>query len=318
MEAKKSTLELSVVIPTIGKMDILHQTLQNLQKAKTGLNVEVIVVDDSKDGHVSLPDYSDVAVLKSGGRGASFARNTGWRAAKSHLLLFLDDDILVNRENLERTLSLHASSGKVGYNFFWHYPTELMDLVRKIKFGKYILKHQLHSNVHRIKQDIPDTGFIIENGLSSQYFSIERKWMEAVGGYDKIPFAGIEDLILYKKLKDIGVQIYLSPHDRIFQNEQNRLDVQSIVNRYRTGSFTRRIAVQMGHSDMGVQFSSIQKLLGAGRSIFDPILKLVISYCPYGLIYEKAINARLSIATYQGFVCDPFPEGFNSIKKESR
>lgn len=307
MQGSKSEPELSVIIPTVGRMEILLRTLQELCDAAEGLNLEIIVVDDSALGGVELESFPGVVLLRSGGRGASFARNIGWRAAKAGLLLVLDDDILVHRANIMRTLELHASSEKVGYNFFWEYPEDLMKQVRSIKFGNYIIQHRLYSNSHRIKEDISKSGYMLQQGLSSQYFSIERKWIEAVDGYDKIPYAGIEDLLLFKKLRAIGVDIYLSPRDIVFQNEQNRLTVESIVNRYRTGALTRRIAVQMGHPEMGVQLSNFQKQIGKASSLIEPILKWVIRYFPYGLIYQKAVNARLSIATYRGFFKDPLP-----------
>ncbi len=299
--------ELSIVIPTVGRVEILNRTLAALKKATEGFHVEVIVVDDSTGGVVSLHPPLGFILHRSGGKGASTARNTGWREAKSDLILFLDDDMLIEAHHIKRTLELHAESGNKAYNFFWLYPPDLMNQLNETKFGKYILKHRLYSNAHRLPDYKPNKkGFEKMEGLTSQYFSIEKKWLEVVNGYDTIPFAGVEDMLLYKKLNEIGVEVHLSFDEVVYQNESNRLQVSSVVNRYRTGALTRRLAVEMGHPEMGVRMSPFQKIIGGLAWIIEPVVKGAM-FLPYGPIYEKAVNTQLFFATYRGYYVDRLP-----------
>ena len=307
--------KLSIIIPTVGKRNVLDPTLERLKRAISGDDIEVIVVDDSADSHLSSAEVAPFILLKGGGKGAANARNLGWKKAKASLLLFLDDDIWITRGHLEKTFALHQEKSAKAYNFFWTYPDELMDQLGNNPFGRYILRRKLYSNEHRLDFDPKQkTGFVKMDGLTSQYFSIEKRWIEAVGGYDSIPFAGIEDLLLYQKLADQGVTVFLSLDDIVYQYEVNKLSSNSLVSRYRTGALTRRVAVNNGHPEHGVKFSSIQKAKGALGNRIEPLLKIAERRLPFGKLYERVINYRLFIATHRGFYLDEIPLEFRKKK----
>ena len=104
------TFQLSIIIPTVGRPSILPRTLKALQAAIRGLAIEVIVVDDSKEGNIDIGDYP-FHLIRSGGKGASNARNCGWIQARADLLLFMDDDIIIESSHLRKTLELHSKRG---------------------------------------------------------------------------------------------------------------------------------------------------------------------------------------------------------------
>ncbi|WP_158642264.1 HAD-IIIA family hydrolase [Actinomadura sp. WAC 06369] len=90
----------TVVVPTVGR-ESLRGTLSALLAALGGAAPaphEIIVVDDRPvpGAPLPLPDTgeSDLRVLRSGGRGPAAARNTGWRAAATEWIAFLDDDVV--------------------------------------------------------------------------------------------------------------------------------------------------------------------------------------------------------------------------------
>lgn len=89
----------SVVVPTVGRpsLQLLLDSVAALRPG-TPRPDEVIVVDDRRDPRSVLSprvDGSEVRVLSGGGRGPAAARNLGWRAARTHWICFLDDDVLV-------------------------------------------------------------------------------------------------------------------------------------------------------------------------------------------------------------------------------
>jgi glycosyltransferase involved in cell wall biosynthesis len=304
-------MELSVIIPTTGDRDILDITLHHLKNAIAGRSIEIIVVDDSSDHSLHL--LEGATLLHTGGRGASHARNAGIKKAKSELLLFLDDDILIERSHIEKTLKLHRQPTAKAFNFFWVYPDKLMEQLEKTKFGRYVLHEGLYSNAHRLNSLYTETSEIQkQGGLTSQYFSIEKRWMDTVKGYDPIPFAGVEDLLLYKKLKSRGVDVYLCPDQIIYQNEAKRIKVKKLFDRYRTGALTRRIAFLRGHEDLGVHFSRFERKKGKLGQKLLPFLTLMEKHLPYGYSYRKVIHYMLFTATFLGYYEDPLPPPYAS------
>jgi hypothetical protein len=118
--------------------------------------------------------------------------------------------------------------------------------------------------------------------------------------------------MLYSKLAAIDVVVYLSLDDIVHQYEVNKLSSDSLVSRYRTGALTRRVAVEMGHPEHGVNFTQGQRAKGAMGSRVEGILKTVEKLLPFGSVYERLINFRLFIATYRGFYSDPLPSEFST------
>ncbi|GGV22092.1 haloacid dehalogenase [Actinomadura cremea] len=101
-------MDYTVVVPTVGR-ESLRGTLSGLLAALEGAAPaphEIIVVDDRPvpGAPLPLPDAGGHAlrVLRSGGRGPAAARNTGWRAAATEWIAFLDDDVVPGHRWPER------------------------------------------------------------------------------------------------------------------------------------------------------------------------------------------------------------------------
>jgi hypothetical protein len=87
-------MNLSVVIPTYNRADLLPETLEAVL-AQTLKPAEIIVVDDgSTDGTTDLLDHYApvVRAIRIENSGDMVARNTGLRAATSDLVAFCDSD----------------------------------------------------------------------------------------------------------------------------------------------------------------------------------------------------------------------------------
>lgn len=88
--------EVSVIIPTHNRQRLVSRAVRSVLN-QTYEDLECIVVDDaSSDGTPqviqTIEDERLVYLRHDRNRGASGARNTGIRAAKSSLIAFLDDD----------------------------------------------------------------------------------------------------------------------------------------------------------------------------------------------------------------------------------
>jgi len=94
----------SIVIPTIGRPS-LRVLLDSLAEsaASGGTSLPSVFVVDDRPTVGDADDLSaftefPLTILRSGGRGPASARNTGWRAARTDWVVFLDDDVIVSRE----------------------------------------------------------------------------------------------------------------------------------------------------------------------------------------------------------------------------
>ena len=301
-------MKLSVIIPTKDRQEILQRTLHHLAEATEGVDAEIIVVNDSEKKIELQHADARIKIVQNSKSGAASARNTGVKNSEGGLLLFLDDDILVNKANIARTFALHEKGAKRGYNFFWLYPPDLIEKLPQSSLGRYILKHLLFTNSHRIKINDQHDELIHANGLTSQYFSILRSDFLLTGGYDEnIPHAGIEDMILYKELTKQGIEIFISPSDIVFQNESDRLELNSILERCRRGAITIRKANELGY-EMKYVFPVWKKMLGATLLPFKGMIYQMAKSLPGWMICDmvrfRLINLLLGLSFYKGYFRD--------------
>ncbi len=98
-----------VVIPTIGRWDLLGQAIDAVQ-AQVGVGTRIIVVNDSgKPAPVSIAQRADV-VDTAGRTGEGAARAAGLAAVTSDLVAFCDDDDLWRPHKLARQVEALGST----------------------------------------------------------------------------------------------------------------------------------------------------------------------------------------------------------------
>jgi GT2 family glycosyltransferase len=195
---------LSIVIPTLGRSEALPHVLSALarQQPDPG-DVEIVLVVDA-DGVLPNPESLSgasgtigVNVLRSERWGASAARNTGWRASRAPLTLFLDDDIVPCAGLISEHLKWHDANpqqevGVLG-RVRWSPAVQVTPFMRWLEMG--------------IQFDYPSIRGI-EIGWQQFYscnVSVKRAMLERVGGFDEhvFPF-GYEDLDLGRRMSEHG------------------------------------------------------------------------------------------------------------------
>ena len=108
----------SVIIPCKGHATELRACLSGLQRTRTTVAFEIIVVDSNTDNNVMrvIQDFDNVRLLRSKANlKAGLARNLGVTAARGHLIAFIDADCIPSRRWLEAACrELTAGARMVG------------------------------------------------------------------------------------------------------------------------------------------------------------------------------------------------------------
>ena len=134
-------MELSLIICTYNREKYLQKTLEyiNVQTLDTN-RFEVIIVDNNSSDSTKLiaEDYikshSNARYIFESKQGLSYARNTGYKEAKSENLLYLDDDAYLNAEGLENLVDFINTDENltvVGGRAIIKYPEEKPEWVTK-------------------------------------------------------------------------------------------------------------------------------------------------------------------------------------------
>jgi GT2 family glycosyltransferase len=103
---------ISVIIPTVSRPRLLAQLLDSLREQIFDGSFEVIVIDDAidkrrppeLDGLSFRTGQCECRVVQGEGKGPARARNLGVEHAKGTYLLFLDDDVRVDRRYVGRVV----------------------------------------------------------------------------------------------------------------------------------------------------------------------------------------------------------------------
>ncbi|MER8639576.1 glycosyltransferase family 2 protein [Mesorhizobium sp. M1227] len=116
----------SVIIPAHNAQDTIDETLRSV-RSQSHRALEIIVVDDgSRDQTVTIARHHmevdpRVRLIRQANAGVAAARNTGWQAAQSDLIAFVDADDLWAPTKIERQLAAFDRAGeKVGLVYCWY------------------------------------------------------------------------------------------------------------------------------------------------------------------------------------------------------
>jgi GT2 family glycosyltransferase len=200
-------VQISIVIPTLGRPALLRRVLDRLDaQAAPAEAFEVVVVADAAEERLAELDAA-VAGRAYGARrligprpGASAARNAGWRAAMAPLVLFLDDDILPERALVAEHLEWHRRNPQEEVGVLGH--VRWADELRVTPFMRWL--------EHGIQFDYPNIHGT-EAGWGRFYTanaSVKRALVERAGGFEEeaLPF-GYEDLDLALRMHAHGFRL---------------------------------------------------------------------------------------------------------------
>ena len=177
-------MEISVVVPTFNRRETVMRTLQTLfaQSLDPSRFEVIVVVDGSTDGTAAalkqLRPACGFQVVEQENRGLAGARNTGYRAARASLVLFLDDDMLCDPGLVQTHLHAHqATDDIIGFGAIFLSSDSLHNLAAECFNREIGSSHLKRKHNPQLKWELRECVF--------SNSSISRSKLELLGGFDE-------------------------------------------------------------------------------------------------------------------------------------
>ncbi len=174
-------MKLSIVIPTFNEEKYIETTLKRLtDQTLSRNNYEIIVVDNgSQDRTVSIvKKYADKVIVLDKKRTIGSLRNMGVAHSRGSLILFMDADVLVDSDFLDKVVSFKGDYG-----------------LPKVKIGSIRLINLVNNIFHTISG-----GLNITLGCCMLF---RKELFLSIDGFDEGLVCN-EDLDIFLKAKDNG------------------------------------------------------------------------------------------------------------------
>jgi GT2 family glycosyltransferase len=303
-------MEISIVIPTYNRNNILYKHLAIAYAALKGLDHEIIVINDSKTNRVEIPaEWQDtISVFSNPKQGVASARNLGASLAKSENLLFIDDDMIINRMAVERAIGFLKDSKNVCLNIDWVYPPELESKLETYQFGRYLEHYGFTTLRGWLGKDFEwKKDQMIKVGAAASYFlAMSKASFGKSGGYDEnFPFAGFEDHDFAVRLERQGINAFLDTGVMVWHNEEDRVQLAGWMQRKYRGGQTQQIAVQMGHKELGINYNNLKGklyfIISKTEFMFTAALKIIPNIKVFDPLYFRIVNILLGTNLYKGY-----------------
>ncbi len=218
-----SPVEISVVIPTFNRLDVLPEVLAALAQQEGAPPFEVVVVDDgSSDGTAEfLRQYRAPYAfesLRQENAGPALARNRGVEKARGRRVAFLGDDTVPSKGWLrEHHAAAARRSGEKLLGVFGY--TDWHPRMRIDPFLRYINEYGLQFGYALIadRENVPF------NFLYTSNLSLPREALLEDPFDLSFPYAAWEDTELGYRLQKKGLRLVYEPAARVLHDHPTRL-----------------------------------------------------------------------------------------------
>ena len=251
----------SIVIPTFRRSEALERTLHAISAIAYDGRFEVVVVDDgSNDGTAAvIKRFGEqelnlrIRFLELENGGAARARNHGAREAEGEVIVFLDDDMLVEPDHLERHLvHLGDPDARRIVNGAWDFAPEVRTELERTSFGRFRiwLEEWIKSG---IEMKPLGADLLQPNMLTACTLGIRRKDFLELGGFDEaFPAAGYEDQEFSIRAARAGFR-FVYDKRIVLSHLDQRTNLADFSRRIRQGAITAGIMAKKYPDDFGSQ-----------------------------------------------------------------
>ncbi len=231
-------MKISILIPTKNRLSILKETLHNIYYVNKlpKEDFEVIVSNDGNDDLSLLYNefpFDNLKIVKNTHKpGAAGNRNNAADYAQYDLLQFLDDDILITDNFLERVIDLHKSYSDVIISHKEFFSQAYINKANETPFGIYRLNFINTIILRETIKEFNNDGLYEVNFTIAGALSVEKNVFYQVGKFDeKFPYAGWEDAEFAYRTFHNGVKLLYDVKNPFFHNETDRLILDAWLKR---------------------------------------------------------------------------------------
>ncbi|MBK7653255.1 MAG: glycosyltransferase [Flammeovirgaceae bacterium] len=269
----------------------------------------MIVINDVNGEELIIPENHPVpiTVVRNTKPGVASKRNLGARLAKSNLLLFLDNDILISADSINHIIKLHAETENISVNPNWIYPASLTSQLSKTAFGRFMILYNLVSFKGWYNHSTWRDGELFRSeSVASFHLSISKDNFIKSGGYNEnFAEAGFEDYDFPLRLKRINISFFIDTRIHVFHNEEDMITLESWLVRQQRGAFTRKEAVSLGYTELKLHYGFFKIITFSATRVFRPVLLIILKGLAYKISFD-ALSFRLILllqaqSIYRGY-----------------
>jgi GT2 family glycosyltransferase len=240
-------LAASVVVPTYNRPAALARTLAALRAMTFPANqLEIVVVDSgaARNGGEAVAIANGARYAKRRNDGVAAARNHGARLASNELLLFVDDDIVVEPSNLRQHEAFHTTNERCLVSGHWEFDPELRRELERSPLGRFRLAYEDRYNRPAGVEGDTASGHVRPRSLAASNLSIRADLFWSLGGFDERFPVGAEDQDLSWRAVRAGCELVYDFDIRVIHNDQHA-GLRSLCTRMERGAigtvyFTRK------------------------------------------------------------------------------
>jgi len=245
-------MQLSVIIVNYNVKHFLEQCLCSVQKAITGMQAEVIVVDNnSADNSIEYlsPKFTGVQFI-SNKENTGFAKacNQGLQKVTGAYILFLNPDTIVPEDCFKQCISFfetHSNAGALGIRMLdgsgrflkeskRSFPSPATSLYKLFGLAKLFPHSKTFSRYHLGHLDENDNNEV--DVLAGAFMIIRKEVLDTVGSFDETFFMYGEDVDLSYRIQKAGYKNYYFAGSSIihFKGESTRKGTMNYVRMFYT------------------------------------------------------------------------------------
>jgi GT2 family glycosyltransferase len=231
-------LPASVIVPTYNRPAALARTLAALRGMDFPSDrLEIVVVDSgaAESGAERLAGSNGARYSRCPDHGVATARNHGASLASGELLMFVDDDIVVDASNLRQHEAIHMSHDRCLVSGHWEYEPEFRRKLEASPLGRWRLAYEdLYNKPHGVAGDMR-AGRVHPRTLAAANLSIRAGTFGSLDGFDERFPVGAEDQDLTWRAAKAGCLLVYDYDIPVIHNDQHS-DLISLCRRQERGA----------------------------------------------------------------------------------
>lgn len=211
-------MDISVIIPSLNGRKYFDEFLSSVIKEceSTPYKAEIVIVDDGSEDD-SIPYLESIASdilkpYKNTKKGACSARNYAVSNSSGKYLIFLDNDVIIEKGFFEKIVPIFKDSsvGAVACAGYQYDSRQQIDGIKLLKFKRGFFRFTSNILNKDIKEGLDE---YLSFGVQGAYFACRRDVFDEVYGISELfePYLLEETDLMYKILKH-GYKILYQPN----------------------------------------------------------------------------------------------------------